>query len=416
MIGSELHQLAFPADHDAHVRRDRRLTEAEHHDGTGILSLQLRGEYLYAACGTDGFRAYDVANVDNKGYSERITTSPVSPLGQNTHVPSKNATAVALPTTMPVHDRSGLLPESFWEKNQETRLHPLYRYAFITDSEEGLIVVDVMPLADGDPRNNFLKRARTWNPDGILNGASNLTLAGTRAYVCTPRGLVIVALDDPLEPAVTARLGAPALENPRGVAIQFRYAFVVDDQGLKVIDTTFWDKPELKATVALSGALDVTVSRTYAYVAAGPRGLAIVDVEKPASPGSPRFYDLNDQLNDTRAVRIASTNASLFAYVADGRNGLRVLQLTSPGMTPGHYGFSPAPTPRLIATYPTRQPAVALSKPLDRDRAVDETGNQIAVFGRLGSRPFNYEELRKMFVRKGRVWVVTDEATTAPIK
>ena len=31
--------------------------------------------------------------------------------------------------------------------------------------------------------------------------------------------------------------------------------------------------------------------------------------------------------------------------------------------------------------------ALALSKGLDRDRAVDETGGQIAVFGRLGSRP-----------------------------
>jgi hypothetical protein len=413
VIGSELHQLAFPRDHEEFVKSGRTLTESEHHKGLGIVSLQVRGEYLYAACGSDGFRAFDIANIDNKGFSERITTSPVSPLGQDTHVPSKNATAVALPTTMPVHDRDGLMPEEFWQKNQETKLHPLYRYAFITDAEEGLIVVDVMPLADGEPRNNFLKRALTWNPDGVMDGAVNLTIAGTRAYICTPKGLVIVALDDPLSPSVVATL---PLAKPRAVAVQFRYAFVIDEEGLKVVDTTFWDKPVLKATVALAGALDLTVARTYAYIAAGPRGLAIVDVEKPASPGSPVFHDLNDTLNDTRQVRIASTNASLFAYVADGRNGLRVLQLTSPGMTPGHYGFSPTPTPKLIATYETHGPALALSKPLDRDRAVDETGNQIAVFGRLGSRPFNYEELRKMFVRKGKLWTVTDEASTSPIK
>ena len=30
-------------------------------------------------------------------------------------------------------------------------------------------------------------------------------------------------------------------------------------------------------------------------------------------------------------VIVGSTNASLFAYVADGRNGMKVLQLTSPG-------------------------------------------------------------------------------------
>ncbi|MCP6755991.1 hypothetical protein NL533_30680, partial [Klebsiella pneumoniae] len=92
-IGSELHKLAFPADHEAHVQKGRTLTDAEHHGGSGVVGLQLRGEYLYAACGKDGFRAYDVANVDNKGFSEKIVTAPVSPLGQDTQVPTKRATA-----------------------------------------------------------------------------------------------------------------------------------------------------------------------------------------------------------------------------------------------------------------------------------------------------------------------------------
>jgi len=36
----------------------------------------------------------------------------------------------------------------------------------------------------------------------------------------------------------------------------------------------------------------------------------------------------------------------------------------------------------------------------DRDRAVDETGHQIAVFGRLGSRPFTLEEMRRLYLDK----------------
>ena len=43
---------------------------------------------------------------------------------------------------------------------------------------EGLILTNVNTLADGEPRNNFLKRALTWNPDGILNGARHLTIGG----------------------------------------------------------------------------------------------------------------------------------------------------------------------------------------------------------------------------------------------
>jgi hypothetical protein len=77
-----LHELAYPDFAKQHTEQRRgQLGEAYHHDGT-VLDLQLRGEYLYAACGPKGFIAYDVANIDNKGFSERIITAPVSPIGQ----------------------------------------------------------------------------------------------------------------------------------------------------------------------------------------------------------------------------------------------------------------------------------------------------------------------------------------------
>jgi hypothetical protein len=100
----------------------------------------------------------------------------------------------------------------------------------------------------------------------------------------------------------------------------------------------------------------------------------------------------------------------LFAYVADGKNGLRVVQLTSPASQPKFYGFSPEPKPELIASYPTGKPALSLSKGLERDRGVDETGGQIAVFGRRGSRPLNLQEMRKLFLdANGKPWYVTDQ-------
>ena len=109
-------------------------------------------------------------------------------------------------------------------------------------------------------------------------------------------------------------------------------------------------------------------------------------------------------------VVVATTNASLYAYVADGRNGLKVVHLTAPDRQPNFYGFSPEPKPNLIAWYPTKSPALSLSRGLERDRGVDETGGQVAVFGRIGSRPFNLEEQRKLYLdRDGNPWFVTDE-------
>ena len=166
--------------------------------------------------------------------------------------------------------------------------------------------------------------------------------------------------------------------------------------------------------VPIAEAHDIYVARTYAYIAAGKQGLVIVDVERPEAPVLDQVYNADGQMNDTRGVKVGFTNASLFIYVADGRNGLRVLQLTSPERTPWYEGFSPRPAPQLIATYRTHGPALAVSKGLDRDRAVDESGHQVSVFGRVGARPFNLEEMQRMYLRNGQIYTVTDTPPGAP--
>jgi hypothetical protein len=195
------------------------------------------------------------------------------------------------------------------------------------------------------------------------------------------------------------------------VAVQFRYAFVCDAEGLKVVDVTLPGSPRLVegSRVPLREARDVTVARTYAYVAAGAEGLVIVDVTNPEAMTVDQVFTGDGRIRDARGVTVGSTNASVFAYVADGEFGLKVIQLTSPEDTPGYLGFSPRPTPRVIAVRETGGPALALSKGLDRDRAVDETGNQVSVFGRLGSRPFTLEEQRRLYLREGTIWTVSDD-------
>ena len=74
--------------------------------------------------------------------------------------------------------------------------------------------------------------------------------------------------------------------DPQGLAIQFRYAFVVDREGLKVLDVTSLAHPRVVpgAAVPLEDARNIYVARTYAYVAGGKQGLVIVDVEQPEQP------------------------------------------------------------------------------------------------------------------------------------
>ena len=286
-------------------------------------------------------------------------------------------------------------------ENEEQPIDPFYAFVYVSDREEGLVIPNVATLVDGNPDNNFINDAVRFNPDGVLTGATFVAAAGHRLYMTTPHGLYIVDVSDPMRPRVAGQLTNGFLRNPRCIAVQFRYGFITDDDGLKIVDLTEPTRPIPlpRATVRLNHAGRLYVARTYAYVANGPEGLAIVDVENPERPFIDETFNAGGALNDTRAVQIGSVNASQFALVADGRNGLRVVQLISPDTVAGAQGFNPRPNPKLIATYRTKGEAICVSRGLERDRVVDETGGQTVVFGRRGSRPFHLDEMEAFYRR-----------------
>jgi len=440
VYGSNLHKLAYKDNFDEFVEDGRKLSEVYENKGRPeALSVQVRGEYAYVAAGKGGLRVYDIAQIDHKGFSERITTAPVSPIGQKFYVDTKFATAVAAPSTLAVdparwrtvRNEDGTYkqvpPEEALRLNAEAKaagkpapavneegpIHPLYAYLYVADREEGLILVNAATLLDGNPRNNFLKRAVTFNPNGALTGSNNITIAGNYAYLTTDRELVIVDLSTPLQPRIAAQV---PFEHPKAVAVQFLYAFVVDKDGMHTVEIKDLQKGGTvrridTANVPLKDAHSIYVARTYAYVADGEEGIAIIDVEKPEEPKLDQTFNAGGSINDAHDIKVAMTNASLYAYVADGKNGMKVLQLTDPETMPTYAGFSPRPAPMLIATFKTKGEALAISKGLDRDRAADESGNQIAVFGRRGATPFGYDDVMKMLRTNdgtGDFFTVTD--------
>jgi hypothetical protein len=425
IYGSDLQRIAYPDDYKRFLGHRRELSSVYGHAGN-VLDIQERGEYAYAADGPGGLRVYDIANIDNKGFSERLITAPVSPIGQRFFVPTKNAVAIASPSTLAVDPLRAQLPE-----NEEQAIHLIYGFLYVADKQEGLVVIGnpdlkakspgVGTLLDGNPNNNFLQRALAFNPGGALTGARRIAIVGTYAYILTDKSLVVVDLDNPLAPKITATMGSPILNDPRGISVQFRYAFVVDHDGLRVLDVTdlAQPKPVENTVVPLEDARNVYVARTYAYVSAGKQGLAIIDVEQPDKPKLDQIFTAEGKLNDVNDVKIGMVAATAFAFVADGRNGLRILQIVSPWDDAAHFsGFSPRPVPKLIATAHTHGPALAISKGIDRDRAVDESGNQIAVFGRRGARPLNRAEIQSLYLRpspNGAVlYTVTDEPLERP--
>jgi hypothetical protein len=417
VFGSDLHAYAYPDNYAKHVSRGGKIDNYHEHPGQDIgerltnplkgvevLQVQARGEYLYAACGRDGLRVFDIAFIDHKGFAERITTAPVSPTGQKFHVPTKDCRYVAAPTTVAVDPTRKQKAE-----NEEQKHHLIFAYLYVADACEGLILVGAATTIDGNPVNNFLKREVCFNPDGLLTGARFVQIVGHFAYVLCDAGLVVVDLDDPKKPKVTFVSQKDELHEATCVQVQFRYAYVTDHEGVKVYDVTDIAKPVPKSMLKLEHCHSIYLARTYAYVAAGKKGLVILDITNAEVPVVDQVYNAGGCMNDVHDVKIAVTYVSRFAYIADGHNGLRIVQLTSPE-TPGYDGFSPRPTPRLVATFKPKHGEIkSVGKGLDRDRAVDESGHQIGVFGRVGARPFKLEEQQRFYLKDGKLFLVSDD-------
>lgn len=419
VIGSKLHQMAFPDYYKKFVDRGRRLDKEKHHGGTDVRAVQLRGEYLYTASGEGGFRVYDVANVHNKDFSEKIVTSPVSPLGQDTHVSTSFATSMALPFNNNISMSRVFRPENeetpYEYKGNVQNMHELYRYAYVSDRFDGLVVVDIDCLNDGNPSNNFIEKVVSFNPDGILDGAEHLAVAGTTVYVCCAAGLVAVDIDDPRAPKILKVLPFPKGVKTRYVEVMFRYAYVCDSEGLRVIDITVPAEMHPVQQFDIPDARSIYVAKDYGYVAGGKDGMVILDLQIPTKPKLHQIYSANGAISDLNQVKVAMTYDSVYAYLADGKNGFKVVQLVTAGdgkRSP--YGFSPPPMPKLISQFKTHGECLCLSKALDRDRATDESGNQVTMFGRIGGRPMNLQERQKLYMKNGKVYRTSNLPKTAP--
>src|SRR6476620_11092700 len=70
VFGSRLQKIAYPDNYAKFTSRGSELkTFYEHAGNPRVLQVQLRGEYAYVAAGEGGLRVYDVAQIDQKGFS-----------------------------------------------------------------------------------------------------------------------------------------------------------------------------------------------------------------------------------------------------------------------------------------------------------------------------------------------------------
>lgn len=275
-----------------------------------------------------------------------------------------------------------------------------HRFLFVADKFEGLILLGAGGTHAGKGGGPLLKREITFNPGGLLNGACSVTGVAQFAYICCDRGLVVVALEHPREPQVTAIV---PFRKPTDVQVRAGHAFVCDADGITSLDASDLARPAPRALLPLSDAHRMALARNHAYVAAGRTGLAILDIENPEHFRIEQVFNAGGQINDLRDVKIVIERGSEFAYLADGKNGLRVVHL-QPLDSPGGL------VPRLVATHPLPAggDAQVIGWAIDRDRIIDANGYQSGVIG-INPHPLSLEEQRRAFERHDQPWYVHDD-------
>ena len=133
----------------------------------------------------------------------------------------------------------------------------MYGYLYVTDRDEGLILVPAGTLLDGNPLNNFLDRDVTFNPDDILKGPEpSPSSERTHILLVTQESSSFRSMtpSNPRSHPSLARLSS----NIRAVQVQFRYAYACDEEGIKVLDVTDLAHPQPVSSLPLRDAVEFT--------------------------------------------------------------------------------------------------------------------------------------------------------------
>jgi hypothetical protein len=246
----------------------------------------------------------------------------------------------------------------------------LGNYAYLASFSSALWVVDVSNPAQP-------------NVTGYLPVSTpglNVSVIGTRAYLCTHGGLVVADISTPATPqklgyysTMTAYLSAitvagnyayvaqheenalhivdvsnPAQAREAGyyhlpvgtygiydVAIIGHYALLACDNGLHVADVADPAHPIGVTNVNLpNAAAHITLAGNLAYVGAWSAGLHIIDVSNPAAPVA--LGSFPNSPGNTRGVALYGN----YAYVTNSYGSLAIVDVSNPGAPAGAGTYS----------------------------------------------------------------------------
>ncbi|MBD9358871.1 Ig-like domain-containing protein [Methylomonas albis] len=157
--------------------------------------------------------------------------------------------------------------------------------------------------------------------DGLLfagqSGTANLTVrnSGLEKTVTVTIGT--------FNPTALASISIPGYANNVDVAGDYAYV-AAGSKGLQIVNVSNRSAPSIVGSLDTAGtAIDVRVVGNVVYLADGDHGLQVIDVTDPTAPSLIASYETAGIAQD---VKIDNQ----FAYIADGNNGLEIVDVRKP--------------------------------------------------------------------------------------
>ncbi len=319
----------------------------------GGFGVAVEGDYAYFSAGN--LRGVDVYNIADPYSPELLTTLYTTPHTYGLVVRGDRLFVANAEAGVRVADLSGVPNVSVvgrLEAGVSGSLALVHPYAYLT-TPDGLNVVDLT-----DPAAPFVAGSLTGS-----GGVYDVAAAGDHAYL-SGDALRVVDASTPSNPAV---VGTAPVPGGKGVATAGDFVYVASDYALVIVDVATPASPVVvaQAYLALTG-VDVAVRDNVAYVVENDilppydHGvLEIFDVTNPASPTWLAYQQLPWPVAAVQATSdyvyvagyrevaildgttVVSTVPTLYdpqnvaiagdyLYIADGRAGLLVVDISTP--------------------------------------------------------------------------------------
>ena len=217
--------------------------------------------------------------------------------------------------------------------NHANDVYVFENYAYVADSANGLVIVDI-----SDPKNpitvgNHPSRIGEYGSVAMSRGVA---VSGNYAYVANwYDDVYIIDISDRTNPMLVTTYKTGQITND--VTISGDYAFISRfDEGVDIVNISDPTNPGFISNFNYGWASNVAILKNYAYVADTFR-VTIVDISDLANP---LLVGSSEMERDAADIEVYGK----FAYVADAENGLVILNVSNPTIPTiiGHYDTSAA--------------------------------------------------------------------------